>query len=65
MKESWMSAQAEQKQNRSLNDELVGAAQQLIGPDRNQLGCHRELGCYSAMLPGGSIRALGAYLEGS
>ncbi len=46
------------KTESTVNAHVVSAAEQLIRPDRNELASHRELGCYSAMLPGGSIRAL-------
>ena len=37
---------------------MSSAPEQLIGPERNQLACDRELGCYSMILPARSIRAL-------
>ena len=41
-----------------MNGHVERAAEQLIGPDRNQHASHQELGGCSAILPGGSIRAL-------
>jgi hypothetical protein len=38
-----------------------GTPEQLIEPERNQLGCHREIECHSQIFPARLIRALGAF----
>jgi hypothetical protein len=43
--------------------EYLLAVSQLIQPERNQLGCHRQPGCCSQIFPAWLILALGFYLK--
>jgi hypothetical protein len=45
----------------AVNDHVKGAAQQLIEPERNELGFHRQIECHSMILPARLIRALGRF----